>query len=60
MIERHYGKLLDGAMESIATRLDALDRERVHARDGSDRGDFSPCERVSLSRSIRPEGGSTE
>jgi integrase len=28
MIERHYGTLLDGALESIAARLDALDRER--------------------------------
>jgi integrase len=28
MIERHYGTLLDGAMESIAGRLDALDAER--------------------------------
>jgi len=28
MIERHYGTLLDGAMESIAGRLDALDTER--------------------------------
>ena len=28
MIERHYGVLLDGAMESIAGRLDALDEER--------------------------------
>jgi integrase len=28
MIERHYGTLLDGAMESIASRLDALDAER--------------------------------
>ena len=28
MIERHYGTLLDGAMESIAWRLDALDAER--------------------------------
>ena len=27
MIERHYGTLLDGAMESIAGRLDALDTE---------------------------------
>jgi hypothetical protein len=34
MIERHYGKLLDGAMESIATRLDALDRERVQRETG--------------------------
>jgi len=28
MIARHYGTLLDGAMESIAGRLDALDTER--------------------------------
>ena len=28
MIERSYGILLDGALESIAGRLDALDRER--------------------------------
>ena len=34
MIERHYGTLLDGAMESIATRLDALDRGRDQAEDG--------------------------
>jgi hypothetical protein len=26
--ERHYGTLLDGAMESIAGRLDALGAER--------------------------------
>ena len=31
MIERHYGTLLDGAMESIAGRLDALDAERDRA-----------------------------
>ena len=36
MIERHYGTLLDGAMESIAGRLDALDAERDRAtREGS-------------------------
>ena len=34
MIERHYGKLLDGALESIATRLDALDRARDEAAQG--------------------------
>jgi len=34
MTERHYGTLLDGAMESIATRLDALDRDRDHVEDG--------------------------
>ena len=28
MIERHYGTLLDGAMESIAGQLEALDAER--------------------------------
>jgi len=28
MIERHYGTLLDGAMESIAGRLNAFDAER--------------------------------
>jgi integrase len=28
MIERHCGRLLDGALESIAGRLDALDRVR--------------------------------
>jgi integrase len=27
MIERHYGTLLDGAMESITGRLDAFDAE---------------------------------
>ncbi len=27
MIERHYGSLLGGALEGIAARLDALDRE---------------------------------
>ncbi len=36
MIERHYGTLLDGAMESIAGQLDALDVERDRAtREGS-------------------------
>jgi integrase len=35
MIERHYGALLDGAVESIATRLDALDAERDHAAEES-------------------------
>jgi hypothetical protein len=36
MIERHYGTLLDGAMESIASRLDTLDadQERAEAEDG--------------------------
>ncbi len=34
MIERHYGTLLDGAMESIAGRLDAFDRERDEAEEG--------------------------
>ena len=33
MIERHYGTLLDGGMESIAARLDALDRERDQAEE---------------------------
>jgi hypothetical protein len=28
MIELHYGTLLDGALESFAGRLDALDAER--------------------------------
>jgi hypothetical protein len=32
-IDEHYGTLLDGAMESIAGRLDALDHERDQARD---------------------------
>ncbi|HEX3316723.1 MAG TPA: hypothetical protein VHR88_01805 [Solirubrobacteraceae bacterium] len=31
MIERHYGALLDGAMEAIAGRLDAPDAERERA-----------------------------
>jgi integrase len=35
MIERHYGALLDGATEAIATRLDALDRERDQAAEGA-------------------------
>jgi integrase len=34
MIERHNGTLLDGAMESIAGRLDALDTERDRAITG--------------------------
>jgi integrase len=33
MIERSYGVLLDGAMESIAARLDTLDGERDRATD---------------------------
>jgi hypothetical protein len=33
MIEWHYGTLLDGAMEEIAGRLDALDRERNKPED---------------------------
>jgi hypothetical protein len=37
MIERHYGALLDGATESIATRLDALDQERDQAEQGRGR-----------------------
>jgi hypothetical protein len=34
MIERHYGALLDGAIEGIAGRLDTLDDERDRATDG--------------------------
>jgi hypothetical protein len=34
MIERHYGTLLDGAVEEIAGRLDALDREREQLKTG--------------------------
>jgi integrase len=33
MIERHYGTLLDGAVEGIAGRLDALDAERDRAAE---------------------------
>jgi hypothetical protein len=33
MIELHYGALLDGALESIAGRLDALDRARDEAEE---------------------------
>ena len=33
MIERHYGTLLDGAMESIASRLDARDADRERAEE---------------------------
>ena len=33
MIERAYGTLLDGAMESITGRLDAFDAERDQATD---------------------------
>jgi hypothetical protein len=33
MIERHDGTLLDGAMESIAGRLEALDAERDRATE---------------------------
>jgi hypothetical protein len=33
MIERHYGTLIDGALESITGRLDAFDAE--HQRDQS-------------------------
>ncbi|MEJ7788185.1 MAG: tyrosine-type recombinase/integrase [Solirubrobacteraceae bacterium] len=33
MIERHYGTLLDGAMQSITGQLDALDAERDQAAD---------------------------
>jgi len=35
MIERHYGTLLDGAIEGIAGRLDALDDERDRTIDGA-------------------------
>ncbi len=38
MIERHYGKLLDGAHTGIATRLDMLEAEletALEARAGS-------------------------
>jgi len=38
MIERHYGTLLDGAMESIAGQLDALDAERDRATDRATNG----------------------
>jgi hypothetical protein len=31
MIERHYGTLIGGATESIASRLDAWDAQRVAA-----------------------------
>ena len=33
MIERHYGMLLDGALEEISGRLDALHAERGRALD---------------------------
>ena len=37
MIERHYGRLLDGAGAGIAGRLDALDGPvRRSAKEGSD------------------------
>jgi hypothetical protein len=32
MIERHYGILLDGAMQEIAGRFDALDADRARDR----------------------------
>jgi hypothetical protein len=35
MIERHYGTRLDGAIEGIAGRLDALETERDRATRGS-------------------------
>ena len=38
MIERHYGALLDGAMGSLAGRLDALDAERDQATDAPSEG----------------------
>ena len=41
MIERHYGAMLDGALESIATRLDALDAERDEAEAEEGPGDVS-------------------
>ena len=34
MIERHYGTLLDGAMESITGRLDSFDAEQDRAEVG--------------------------
>jgi integrase len=36
MIERHYGTLLDGATEGIASRLDALDTERDQTTSAED------------------------
>ena len=33
MIERHYGRLLDGSASTIAGRLDALDVERDRAAE---------------------------
>jgi integrase len=38
MIERHYGILLDGPMESIAGRLDALDAARDRAEGDAEDG----------------------
>jgi hypothetical protein len=37
MIERHYGTLLNGAGAGIAARLDALDAERDHVGEHSER-----------------------
>jgi hypothetical protein len=34
MIERHYGTLLDRALESIADRLDVLGRQRDEEAEG--------------------------
>ena len=34
MIERSYGRLLDGAGKSIAARQDAFDRKRDEAEEG--------------------------
>jgi hypothetical protein len=34
MIERHYGTLLDGALEGIAQRLDALEAAGEQQADG--------------------------
>jgi hypothetical protein len=39
MIERHYGTLLDGALESIAGRLDALDADRDRADEARIEGE---------------------
>jgi integrase len=41
MIERHYGTLLDGAMEEITGRLDALEADR-RARAGTSADEPSP------------------
>ncbi len=39
MIERHYGTLLDGAMEGIAGRRGALDYERDRAAETTHNAD---------------------